>query len=145
MEFFYQGHPTAIYFTIAEPGAAFIPRHYLDLYYLKLDELKYLHDIVLDVKNCDDIFFWAIVQHFYPELPAVYVKGQKNYKNTDPKVGQSKTKNVYVVRNKCINNISDALGYNSLRHFHKNSTKYLENWQYPNLDLILSLKTAGLN
>ena len=73
------------------------------------------------------------------------MKGQKNYKNTDPKVGQSKSKNVYVVRNKCINNISHALGYNSLRHFHKNSTRYLELWQYPNLDLILAQKTAGLN
>jgi hypothetical protein len=28
-EFFYQGHTAALYFTIAEPGAAFIPRHYL--------------------------------------------------------------------------------------------------------------------
>ena len=36
MEFVYQGHPSAIYFTITEPGAAFIPRHYLELYYLKL-------------------------------------------------------------------------------------------------------------
>jgi hypothetical protein len=28
-EFAYQGHTTAEYFTISEPGAAFIPRHYL--------------------------------------------------------------------------------------------------------------------
>lgn len=28
-EFAYQGHKSAPYFTIAEPGAAFIDRHYL--------------------------------------------------------------------------------------------------------------------
>ena len=66
IEFVYQGHAAALYFTIAEPGAAFIPRHFVELYYLKLDELLYLHDIVLDVKNCDDLFFEAIVQHYYP-------------------------------------------------------------------------------
>lgn len=104
-----------------------------------------MRDIVLDVKNCDDIFFWAIVQHYYPELPAVYMKGQKNYKNTDPKIGQSKVKDVYVIRNKCISNISHALGYNSLRFYSKNSTKYLNNWQFPNLDLILTQKIAGFN
>ena len=38
-EYFYQGHAAAIYYTIAEPGAAFIPRHYVELYYLKLDEI----------------------------------------------------------------------------------------------------------
>ena len=97
------------------------------------------------MRNCDDIFFWALVQHFYPELPGVYVKGQKNYKNTDPKVGQSKAKNVYVIRDRCINNISQAFGYNSLRYFHKNSTKYLDNWQYPNLDLIINQKMAGFH
>lgn len=37
MEFKYQGHAGAIYYTIAEPGAAFIPRHFLELYYLALD------------------------------------------------------------------------------------------------------------
>lgn len=73
------------------------------------------------------------------------MKGHKNYKNTDPKVGQSKVKNVYQIRHRCINNISEALGYNSLRHFHKNSSKYLNTWQYPNLDIILTQKIAGLN
>ena len=99
---------------------------------------------MLDVKNCDDIFFWAIVQHFYPELPGVYVKGIGQYKNTDPKVGQSKVSNVYQIRNNCLNNISQALGYNSLRHFHKNSSSYLDNWQYPNMDVIIRMKMAGL-
>lgn len=41
-------------------------------------------------------------------------------------------------------NISDALGYNSLRLYSKNSTKYLSNWQYPNLDVILNQKIVGL-
>jgi hypothetical protein len=52
-------------------------------------------------------------------LPAVYVKGQKGYKNTDPKVGQSKVKNVYPLRSKCIGDISKALGYNPLRYYSK--------------------------
>lgn len=103
-----------------------------------------MHKWVLDVKNCDDIFFWAIVQHFYPELPAVYVRGMKNYKNTDPKIGQSKTKNVYGIRSQCIEDISKALGYNSLRHYHKNYSLYLDNWQYPNLDIIINQKIGGL-
>jgi hypothetical protein len=111
---------------------------------LKLEELLFLRKIVLDVKNCDDIFFWAVVQHFYPEIPAVYVRAQKSYKNTDPKVGQSKVKDVYTIRTNCINNISNALGYNSLRLFSKNSSKYIDNWKYPNLALILSQKTAGM-
>lgn len=72
------------------------------------------------------------------------MKAQKNYKNTDPKVGQSKVKDVYTTRSNCINNISNALGYNSLRLFSKNSTKYTQNWQYPNLQIILNQKTAGL-
>jgi hypothetical protein len=29
VEFLYQGHAAALYFSIAEPGAAFIPRHFL--------------------------------------------------------------------------------------------------------------------
>lgn len=28
-EFIYQGHATALYYSIAEPGAAFVPRHFL--------------------------------------------------------------------------------------------------------------------
>jgi len=132
-EFYYQGHANAAYFTIAEPGAAFIPRHYLDLYYLKLDELISIRKFVLDVKNCDDIFFYAFLQHFYPELPAVYIKGQKDYLNTDPPIGQSKVKNVYIIRSNCISDISSVLGYNPLRYYSKDSSKYEKNWKYTNI------------
>jgi hypothetical protein len=72
------------------------------------------------------------------------VKGQGKYKNTDPKVGQSKTKNVYPIRHACINNLSNAFGYNPLRHYSKNISSYLKNWQYPNLDVILGQKISGL-
>lgn len=78
---------------------------------------------VIDVKNCDDIFFYAFVEHFYPELPAVYVPAKKGYRNTDPKIGQSKTKNVYKKRSKCITDISEYFGYNPLRYYTKNSSK----------------------
>jgi hypothetical protein len=55
-------------------------------------------------------------------LPAAYVAGQKEYKNTDPKVGQSKVKHVFQTRSKCITDISKAFGYNPLRYFGKNSS-----------------------
>ena len=67
----------------------------------------------------------------------MYLRGQKGYKNTDPKVGQSMVRNVYPIRSKCIDDISKALGFNPLRYYSKNSRTYLDNWSYGNLKTIL--------
>lgn len=67
-QFFYQGHSYAQYYSIAETGASFYPKHYLNLYYLKLEELNALRERVRNITSCQDIFFMAATQHFYPEL-----------------------------------------------------------------------------
>lgn len=145
-EFAYQGHKNATFFTVAEPGAAFIPRHYLEIYYLSLPEFAQMRSQVREVKNCDDLFFAAISQHLYPELPPIYTPpADKTYKNTDPKVGQSKVKNVYAIRDKCLNDISEVLGYNSLRYFSKNASARTNNWEFDNLAIIVQTKIKGLN
>ena len=51
-EFFYQGHSYAQYYSIAETGASFYPRHYLNLYYLKLEELNALRERVRNITSC---------------------------------------------------------------------------------------------
>jgi hypothetical protein len=145
-EFAYQGHKNATFFTVAEPGAAFIPRHYLEIYYLALPEFADLRRQVREVRNCDDLFFAAIAQHLYPELPPIYSPpADKTYRNTDPKVGQSKVKNVYALRDNCLNHISEVLGYNSLRYFSKNATARSRNWEFDNLGIIVQTKIKGLN
>lgn len=94
------------------------------------------------MNNCDDIFFFALAQHFYPELLPVYNPTEANYKNTDPKIGQSKVKGVFPLRDKCVNSISEVLGYNPLRFFNKELT--LKGWQYESLQAITELRLKGL-
>jgi len=84
------------------------------------------------LNNCDDIVFYAFVQHYYPELAAIYVKPEGSYKNTDPKIGQSKGVNKYPIRHKCINIISQYLGYNPLRIFKKDKNSFLNNYKFIN-------------
>jgi hypothetical protein len=75
-------------------------------------------------------------------LLPVYNPTEANYKNTDPKIGQSKVKGVFPLRDKCVNDISEVLGYNPLRFIDRNTTQ--KGWQYENLERIIELRTNGI-
>ncbi len=86
----------------------------------------------------------AISQHFYPEMHPEYVHPLSDYKNTDPPVGLSRKKGLVPLRTSCITFLTDTLGYNPLRLFSKNMTKYGNNWKYGNIELIMQAKIRGL-
>jgi hypothetical protein len=67
-----------------------------------------------------------------------------DYRNTDPKVGLSRKKGLVPLRTSCINFLTDTLGYNPLRLFSKNTSKYASNWKFSNIDLIMQTKIRGL-
>lgn len=91
------------------------------MYYLRIVEFLELRNEVINLINCEDIFFYSFVQHLYPELPAVYLPIQKGFTSAITKKEQSKSKTKYsfYIRRNCITDISRYFGYNPLRYYSK--------------------------
>ena len=101
---------------------------------MKLREIEQLQESVNILMNCDDIYFASLIAHFFPEISHIYYKpASRNYRNSDPKVGNSRTKGIINIREYCITNVTKILGYYPLRLYNKDHRKYKDNWQYPNL------------
>jgi hypothetical protein len=60
-------------FTIGLVGLSFMSRHFMDLYYAKIELVEEMRKIVREKNNCDDIGINWLIQYFYPELETVYL------------------------------------------------------------------------
>jgi hypothetical protein len=88
------------FFNIGLVGLAFISRHFMDLYYLDLFEVKEMRDYIVTKNNCDDIGLNWVVQYFYPELRTIAIDG--DIQNISPKIAQTTGKSHYPFRSQCI-------------------------------------------
>ena len=60
-------------FSLLLVGISWIPRHYLNLYYMDTWELKAIRRVVKERNNCDDIALNMIVNHYYPEFRNILI------------------------------------------------------------------------
>jgi hypothetical protein len=104
-------------------GMAWVPRHYLLLYYLDTWEVTSIRKLVRERNNCDDIAMNFIVNHFYPEFENILLP-TPNSMDTHPQQGQSNTHSHIPYRNECLNEFTRVLGYNPIRFALKNITMY---------------------
>lgn len=102
------------FFNMGLVGLAFISRHFMDLYYTDVFEVKEMRDYVVTKNNCDDIGLNWVVQYFYPELLTIPIEG--NVLNISPKIAQATSQNHYPFRTKCIEKFTQIFGVNSLRY-----------------------------
>lgn len=47
------------------------------------------------------------------------------------------------LRTSCLTFLVDTFGYNPLRQFSKNVSKYADNWRFNNIDIIMQTKIRG--
>jgi hypothetical protein len=104
-------------FTIGLVGLSFMSRHFMDLYYSKIEILQEMRKIIRDKNNCDDIGINWLVQYFYPELETIHIKAIKgNLLAHSPAIAQSTSPTHYPYRDACIRAFTELYGVNVLRY-----------------------------
>lgn len=61
------------YYHFGLTGISFISRHFLELYYADIDQLKEMRKYVVEKFNCEDILLNFMVSYLYPEVVPKYI------------------------------------------------------------------------
>lgn len=107
------------YYTIGLAGVAFISRHFMELYYSKLETIEEMRVIIKQVNNCDDIALNFLVQYYYPQMMTIVIESDVLDKVDDTTRftgAQSMNNDHYPKRNRCLKEFTSIFGIMPLRY-----------------------------